>query len=200
MKNIKAADLIERLKTDTRQIILQTNYLLQKDPGILLQQPEAGKWSVVQTIEHLNSYGRYYLPLIQKALIDPPAASGDSYSPGWLGDYFTKSMLPKANGQVTNKMQSPKDHRPSNDIDSKTVLEEFLKQEHLLLELLDKSSKSNLEKIKIPISISRFVKIRLGDTFRFLIAHHQRHFVQVQNTLKSVDHLYTKATQLQRQV
>ncbi|WP_315818041.1 DinB family protein [Paraflavitalea speifideaquila] len=33
----------------------------------MLQQPAAGKWSVAQAIEHLNSYGRYYLPLMQKA-------------------------------------------------------------------------------------------------------------------------------------
>ena len=38
-------------------------------------------------------------------------------------------------------------------------------------------------KIRISISISRFVKLKLGDTFRFLIAHEQRHFVQVARTL-----------------
>ena len=91
---------------------------------------------------------------------------------------------PKKNkGQITNKMQAPKSHRPSRDIANDVVLKEFLEQEQLLLDLLDKAEKVNLEKSRIPISISRFIKLQLGDTFRFLIAHHQRHFVQVSNTL-----------------
>jgi hypothetical protein len=102
-------------------------------------------------------------------------------------------MLPKSNGQITNKMQAPKGHRPPSDIDNNTVIEEFLKQEHELLEFLEKARRTDLQKIRIPISLSRFVKLQLGDTFRFLIAHHQRHFVQVQNTLTEVKEFKTQA-------
>jgi hypothetical protein len=28
------------------------------------------------------------------------------------------------------------------------------------------------------------IKLKLGDTFRFFIAHEQRHFIQIQNTLQ----------------
>lgn len=196
MKKIKTVSLLETLRADTRQIILQTNYLLHEDPEILLQQPGESRWSVAQVIEHLNSYGRYYLPHINRSLVEVKHPSREFYRPGWLGDYFTKSMLPKNNGQVTNKMQSPKSHRPASDIDNNIVFDEFLKQEHQLLEFLDKAEKADLEKIRIPISISRFIKLQLGDTFRFLIAHHQRHFVQVQNTLKQVKEFKTHALRL----
>jgi len=194
MKKTTSTVLLEDLRTDTRQIILQVNYLLQQDPDVLLQQPAAGKWSIVQIIEHLNSYGRYYLPLMKGSLSSPANPPTEFFIPGWLGEYFVKSMLPKSNGQVTNKMQSPKNHRPLPDIDSKTTLEEFLQQEFLLLQLLENAGKTNLGKIRIPISISRFIKIKLGDTFRFLIAHHQRHFVQVQNTMKVVGALKAPGT------
>lgn len=196
MKKIKTAELLENLEADTRKCILQINYLLQQDPEVLLKQPGEGKWSVAQVIEHLNSYGRYYLPIIERSLINPRYASTEFYKPGWLGDYFTKSMLPKRNGQVTNKMQAPAAHRPSVDVDSRKVLEDFLQQEYLLLQLLDKAGTTNLERIRISISISRFIKIKLGDTFRFLIAHHQRHFVQVENTLKVVRRLNTPVSLL----
>ena len=195
MKKINKTSLLERLKNDSRQIILQTNYLLQEDPEILLLQPGEGRWSVTQVIEHLNSYGRYYLPHIQTSLTSVKQSTKEVYSPGFLGDYFTKSMLPKSNGQVTNKMQAPKAHRPPIDIDSSVVLDEFLKQEHELLECLDKAAIADLQKIRIPISLTRFIKLQLGDTFRFLIAHHQRHFVQVQNTLKQVKAFKTKELQ-----
>ena len=71
MKPMQSSELLNKLENDTRQVILTLHYLLQKDPDILLRQPAAGKWSVAQVIEHLNSYGRYYLPLIEKALERP---------------------------------------------------------------------------------------------------------------------------------
>ena len=193
MKPMNSNQLLEKLESDTKQVILTLHYLLQEDPGILLQQPAAGKWSVAQVIEHLNSYGRYYLPLIEKALDRPAYPPNALFSTGWLGNYFTKSMLPKEGDRITNKMKSPKNHRPAADIDSFKVLNDFLAQEKLLLQLLQQARQTDLNKIKIPISIARFIKIRLGDTFRFLVAHHQRHFVQVANTLEAVKgiHGYT---------
>lgn len=190
---MQSNQLLDQLETDTKQIILTLHYLLQEDPGVLLQQPATGKWSVAQVVEHLNSYGRYYLPLIQQALNNPSYAANASFTPGWLGDYFTRSMLPAADGRITHKMQAPKNHRPSPHVDSFTVLQEFMAQEKLLLELLHQARTTDLNKIRIPISIARFIKLKLGDTFRFLIAHHQRHFVQVTNTLTAVrgNHGYT---------
>lgn len=78
------------------------------------------------------------------------------------------------------------DHVPVSELDSRKVLEEFVKGQRRLTGLLEKAEKSNLSKLKVPISISRFIKLKLGDTFRFLIAHQQRHFVQIDNTLASL--------------
>jgi hypothetical protein len=193
MKQMQSSQLLDQLEADTKQIILTLHYLLQEDPGVLTQQPAAGKWSVAQVAEHLNSYGRYYLPLIQQGLKQSTYPANASFKPGWLGDYFVKSMLPKEDGRIPNKMNAPKNHRPSPYVDSFTVLNEFMNQEKLLLELLQQARNSDLNKIRIPISIAKFIKIKLGDTFRFLIAHHQRHFVQVSNTLQAVrgNHGYT---------
>ena len=139
MTKVRTADLLEALKADSREIILKTTYLAQEDAHTLLQQPDEGKWSISQVIEHLNSYGRYYLPLIETSLATHKHPARELYTAGWLGDYFTRTMLPKNNGEITNKMQSPKNHRPSRDIDNHVVLEEFLQQEHLLLDLLEKA-------------------------------------------------------------
>lgn len=191
MKKIVSAELLEKLKADTRQVILQTNQLLQQDPEVLIQQPAEGKWSIAQIIEHLNTYGRYYLPVIRKTISDGSYSAGFTYTPGWLGDYFAKLMLPKTNGQVTNKMQAPRDHRPKSDLDSKAVIDEFLQQQHVLLHLLADAEKIHLGKVRIPITLSRFIRLKLGDTFRFIIAHHQRHFVQADNTIKALKEFQT---------
>ena len=36
------------------------------------------------------------------------------------------------------------------------------------------------------VTLTTLVKLKLGDTFRFLIAHEQRHMIQARNTLKAV--------------
>lgn len=187
MKKIKSKELTEQLQEESRKILLTTHYLLQEDPGILLQQPAPGKWSIAQVIEHLNTYGRYYLPLITNELNNknyPPAVY---FSPGMLGNYFANSMQPDKQGKITNKMKAFKNHRPSPAIDSKQALDEFIEQEKQLLELLGKAPHTDLNAIRIPVSIAPFIKLKLGDVFRFLVAHHQRHFVQIQNTLQALN-------------
>lgn len=185
MKKADRHELLDRLETETRQLILRTNYLLQEDPELLTTAPAADKWSVAQVIEHLNTYGRYYLPQLEKALANAPHTTDRSYKPGAIGNYFTKMMSPK-NGAVKNPMKAFKNHRPSPDIDSKQVLDEFLQQEQWLLQLLHKSRSVDIGKLRIPISIAAFIRLKAGDTFRFVVAHHQRHFVQVANTLQAV--------------
>jgi len=185
MKNYKSVELLEQLQADVRQLILTANYLQTTDPGLLLQEPAPGKWSVIQVLEHLNSYGRYYLLAIERSLEkDKPAI--EVFKPGWLGNYFTKWMKPGENGVIVNKMQSPKDHRPSKYLDILPVLTTFLEQQYYLLELLELAKSKNISIIRTPVSISRFIRLKVGDTFRFLIAHEQRHFVQIDNTLAMI--------------
>jgi len=185
MKNYKSIELLENLQADVRQLILAAKYLQSPDPGLLLQEPAPGKWSVVQVLEHLNSYGRYYLLAIERALEkDKPAM--EIFKPGWLGNYFTKLMKPRENGVIPNKMQSPKEHRPSKYLDVLPVLTTFLEQQHYLLELLELAKSKNISSIRIPVSISRLIRLKSGDTFRFLVAHEQRHFVQIDNTLAMI--------------
>lgn len=151
---------------------------------ILNKQPAPNKWSVAQVIEHLNSYNRYYLPEIEKSM-EKKVAYNPVFKSGLFGNYFTNMMAPKAS-KVVNKMSSPKDHVPKSDLDSSKVLEEFVKGQNKLVRLLEQAEKANLGKLRVPISISRFIKLKLGDTFRFLIAHQQRHFVQIDNTLAAL--------------
>jgi hypothetical protein len=183
MKRIAAQTFIEQLETDTRQVMVTLKHLRQQDPDSLLQQPSPGKWSVAQVIEHLNTYGRYYLPKLREALCHTTYTANAYFLPGILGAYFTKSMKPKPDGTIANKMKAFKDHSPGPDVDSKAVLDEFEQQEILLLQLLNKARSADMGKIRIPVSIAPFVKLKMGDVFAFLIAHHQRHFVQINNIL-----------------
>ncbi len=67
-------------------------------PAVLLQQPGDNNWSLAQCLEHLNSYGRYYLPAIEAAIARAKKnnwASKATFPPGWLGEFFTNLMSPE---------------------------------------------------------------------------------------------------------
>jgi len=191
MPKFKSFDLLESLQNDVRQIILAANYLKSTDPGILLQAPAPGKWSIIEVLEHLNSYGRYYLLAMERSMNTNKEAVA-CFRPGWFGNYFTKLMKPGENGSIANKMQSPKEHRPSKYLDAFPVLNTFLEQQHYLLDLLELAKSKNIGAIRTPISISRFIKLKLGDTFRFFIAHEQRHFVQINNAIEMIKGITSK--------
>ena len=184
-----AKSLIDTLSKEVQHTILKAEELSKYNEQLLNKQPAVGKWSVAQVIEHLNSYNRYYLPEINKALQNGKNAQlhfSDQYKSGWFGDYFTKMMTPKENGKITNKMNAPKDHQPNQELDAKKVLNEFINRQTDLLNHLQQAGQTNMGKLHVSISISKFIKLKLGDTFRFLIAHQQRHFVQINNTLQAI--------------
>src|SRR4030095_3687905 len=94
--------ILDELQADVRRLILTVSYLQREDHELLLMTPGAGRWSVIQILEHLNSYGRYYLPAIEKSLrSDKPPM--ENFTPGWFGNYFTKIMKPGADGRIHNK-------------------------------------------------------------------------------------------------
>lgn len=184
MNTFDSLSLLEQLQADTRQLIATATFLKNEDPGLLLEQPGPGRWSVIQVLEHLNSYGLYYLPALRKGLMNGDGAV-KAFRPGWLGNYFTHLLQPKE-GVVKNKMKAPKGHRPSFHVDAQPVIETFLLQQHQLLELLELAKQKNIGSIRIPVSLTKLIRLKAGDTFRFFIAHEQRHFVQIKNTLAEV--------------
>lgn len=148
------------------------------------------KWSAAQCLEHLNSYGRFYLPEMKKAISKAKEKEWTStrhFKSGWLGNYFTKLMMPGENGTVGKKMSAPKNHYPVNNSDSHKVIAEFIEQQETLLHLLEMAKAVDLNKATCAISISKLVKLKLGDTFLFYIAHHYRHILQAERALKAAD-------------
>jgi hypothetical protein len=63
---------------------------------------------------------------------------------------------------------------------NKSVLTTFLKQQQELLRLLEQAKTVDLTRTKTSISISSWIKLRLGDTFRVVIYHNQRHMEQAE--------------------
>jgi hypothetical protein len=183
MKKFKADELINTLQADIKQMIAGAEMMQGMDKIKLSYPLTEGRWTAIQAIEHLNIYGRYYLPAIEKAMTESTAERAAWFNSGRMGDYFTKMMKPSNVYQVKNKMKTPKGYNPPAALNSDEVLKEFIDQQHQLLQLLDRARQKNLNSIRVPISISKLIKLKLGDTFRFLVAHEQRHLVQARNAI-----------------
>jgi hypothetical protein len=182
---IQQEELLESLKKDV-EILLECADFFRKEIDALLIPPVPGKWSVAQILEHLNSYGRIYLPQIDKAISSSQSKREAWFNSGYLGNYFTNIMKPKDVFDVKNKMKAFKAHNPENKLNPGKVLDEFVEQQHKLLQLLEMAKQKSLNSIRIPLSVTKLIKLKLGDTFRFLIGHEQRHFVQARNAIKTI--------------
>jgi hypothetical protein len=185
MKRFKSSELIDSLQRDVKKLIEAAQHMQQHDPVKLSYPPEEGKWSVAQALEHLNMYNRHYLPLMEKLMMEKAGEGGAWFNPGRLGNYFTRSMMPSNVYEVKNKMKGMKAYNPERGLHVETVFREFLDHQQKFLQLLEIARKRDLENIRVPITLSRFVRLKLGDMFRFLIAHEQRHMVQARNVLRA---------------
>lgn len=120
---------------------------------------------------------RFYLPQIENKIKNSTTKTEFEFKSGILGNYFAKSMLPK---EKLNKMKTFKDKNPLNANLDKTVIDQFIKQQIKLLDLINQSRNVSLNKVKIQTSISSLIKLKLGDTFQFFVNHIIRHLNQIE--------------------
>jgi hypothetical protein len=155
-------------------------------PEQLSYHPAPGAWSAAQCLEHLNIYGRHYLPAIEKAILQGKKQGSKptgNFKPGWLGAYFTQLMQPQQGGVFKSKMKAPKNAVPSAQPDPQRMLAEFIDQQEKMLELLRDAVSVNLNALRVPISLSPWIRLKLGDTFGFVLAHIERHVLQADRAI-----------------
>lgn len=170
-------DLIERTRININQAEKFSSLPTEK----LNWRAEKNSWSILECFEHLNLYGDFYIPEIKKRIESSKTQLKKNFKSGILGNYFAKSMLPK---EKLNKMKTFKDKNPIGSKLDKSTIGRFILQQEQILNLLDKSRQINLNKTKTAISISKLIKLKIGDTFRVVVYHNERHLVQANKILK----------------
>lgn len=176
-------NLILDLKERTRYHISRVEDFKLRNGKDLNWKSSPEGWSVLECIEHLNMYGDYYLPEIERRIVRNSSSPKTKFKSGLLGNYFANMMLP---GEKSRKIKTMKDKDPiGSNLDSKT-LDRFLLQQEKILELLEMAKLVDLNKTRIPISIATWIKLNLGDTFRVVIYHNQRHIEQANRVLEQI--------------
>lgn len=183
---IQSTDLISELTDITTLLIKEASNFKSLSIRHLNQKKDDTSWSVLECIEHLNRYCDFYIPEIKYRIQTSNYNYEPYFKPGILGNYFSKSMKykPKLNYMKTFKSMNPIGSNLSPD-----VITTFIEYQNQLLTILHNCKSINLTNTKTAVSISKLIKLRLGDTLRVVIYHNQRHVVQAINSLKNYSYL-----------
>jgi uncharacterized damage-inducible protein DinB len=172
MKSKSSKELIDILEQEVEKHLQDAIRIFQNlTPESLLKPSASGGWSIAQCLWHLNSYGEYYFPEIRKGLTKNYPFNPE-FKSSWLGNYLKMK-----------KYKAFKDHTPAPALDAHEVVAKFIQQQEELLDLLKLARHTDLNKVRIPISISRWLKLKLGDVFQFIIAHNERHLHQAKRNM-----------------
>ncbi|TBX66998.1 DinB family protein [Flavobacterium silvisoli] len=180
---INTLALVDDLHDRTQKASALVNVFQKLEEHQLRQKTHPEAWSVLECIDHLNRYYTFYLPALKKAIQTAQTKAGNSsFKTGILGQFFVKLMEPKA-GKI-KKMKALAQMNPVNSNVQPEVLQQFITHQEELLSLLETSRNLNLNAVQVPTAMSKWVTISLGDTFRFIVVHNERHLLQAQNCLK----------------
>lgn len=150
-------------------------------------KPNEHTWSLLEIAAHLNEYARFYHDAfnrrIEKTRFREPK---ENFVSSPLGRSAWISMKLGNAKNVKRKFNAPKGYNPATTPELVTGgdVNTLIKGQQELLTILDAAAEVNIRKVKVPISISKIVRLRLGDALLFVAYHNERHVQQALNLMK----------------
>lgn len=188
MPVFNSQELLQELTQTVRQGVRTIEQLKNQNVELLQKAGPDNSWSIVQHLYHLNFYASFYTKAIEECIDKASSTPRPVFRSGWLGNYFTEIIGPAAAEQPLKvKMKSPDNAHPpaSSTLEVSVQFDDFLAHQNRLLYLLQKAKQIDLAGHRVPTSLSKWVRLKLGDTFRFVIAHQERHFQHIDRAKSS---------------
>ncbi|MGM0479582.1 MAG: DinB family protein [Bacteroidota bacterium] len=187
MKGFNTEELIahlQKITDDNKQFVKKKCVHLGEEQ--LNWRPKVGSWNILEVLSHLNAYSVYYHEHFREKIARTKFKNvKEHFVSSPLGKSAWKSMkLGRANN-IKRKFKAPKSYNPSHDsaIINEDAADVFIENQQQLKEILESAKNVNLKKVKIPISISKIARLRLGDALMFIIYHNERHVQQIKNIM-----------------
>lgn len=183
------AELIQELKSITNSNI----DLLKNRFSNLNEEQKRWKsfdnsWNVLEVFAHLNQFAKYYHETFKLKIAKTRFRSPSTiFISSPLGRSAWKSMKLGNANNIKRKFKSQRSNNPllEKNLVNGNDIELFEKNLEELIQIIDSSSAVNLRKVKIPISISTIIRLKLGDAFLFVVYHNQRHLQQALNLVNN---------------
>lgn len=188
MKVFNTNTLLNELSAIT---IANKNFIESKVKGLSEKQLQwkntSNSWNCLEILAHLNEYAKFYnltfKERIAKTKFNEPK---ETFVSSPLGRSAWRSMKLGNAKNVKRKFKSPKNYNPSHQTEliSTTTVDDFLAYQNELEAIIETAKHVNLRKVKVPISISKIVRLRLGDALMFVCYHNERHIEQLRKLIQ----------------
>lgn len=189
MAKFKQDQLLEEMLSRSTAMTRAATVLVE---GLSSEQwnfkPSPAAWSMAQVIEHLTLTNGPYLEgaIARLSQSGNPSSTGDFRS-GWLGELFYRRLQPGDGGRI-KPAPAPGFLRPSEStINPAAAWQKFLDQQAQLEAVIRQAAGVNLNLVKIPSAISKLLKFPLGDVLRIVVAHNDRHLLQMQRIKRALN-------------
>ena len=188
MKVFNANTLLNELKEiTTLNHDFVNNKLTHFSESQLNWRPNSMSWNCLEVLAHLNEYATFYNQAISERIAKTKFTEPkETFVSSPLGRSAWRSMKLGNARNIKRKFKAPKSYNPTlhPELVSENEVGLFLTNQTELITILDEAKKVNLRKVKVPISISKIVRLRLGDALMFVIYHNERHIEQLKSIIK----------------
>lgn len=184
----------------THELILELNSITNKSLEQVSHQikglsdtqrswkSDTNSWNINEIFSHLNAFSSYYnATFLYKFEVTKFKTPTDEFISSPLGRSAWKSMKLGNAKNVKRKFNAIRTMNPKTNPELKTInsIEDFEQNLIQLLTIITRSATVNIRKVKIPISFSKIVRLRLGDALLYVVYHNERH---VQQALNLINH------------
>ena len=186
-KPMDSRSLIEDLQATLREQLRRAEQLEVLTHDRLEQRPMPDAWSVLEIVEHLNILSGQYLRRLRKAYAGSGIFRKDPFLPGRWNTPIHTAQRHMPTGRIPGPMRTLWFFDPkAAHAKGRQSLQDFRALLDEQAVLLDKALARGIEGPRITSTIGPILRFKIGDSFRFMIAHQQRHFLQIDRALATV--------------
>ena len=189
METRNTSRLIDELKASVQDQLKHVKIWSELPLDLLEERPAPRSWSVLEVIEHLNISSGHYTRRLRRIYSkgEAPELKAE-FTPGRWGESFTRSMQPLPDGTIPKPMRTLWLFEPkAAAAKGRTSLLEFQAMLEEQLVLLERARTLGWEGPKVTSTLGPIFRFKIGDAFRFMVAHQARHFLQAECTLAKVE-------------
>lgn len=136
---------------------------------------DAESWSILECLEHLNRYSKFYHSEIENAI----AKFAGSNAPAEVKySWFGKKSIDVVDPNNVKPQKTIKRMNPQNSQLTKQTLEQFLSYQKDSRKLIQRISQIDFNKKAIRVEFFKLIKLRIGEAMEFMVSHEERHLAQ----------------------
>lgn len=147
-------------------------------------QPQPGKWSIGQCLEHLCITNELYAPAISASLAGKKVSQVQDITPGWFGRWFIKSFIEPS--PQTKQASAPKKIVPNLRVEL-SVLDRFLRSNQATREIIQQAHDYDVNRIRFKNPFIPLLRFTVGTGLEVISGHERRHLLQAERVKQSSD-------------